>query len=71
MLRKGSMTISQVTDHVFRNMASNLLGSLKPEPFIDRRGRLRGNLMGWADILRGRLRPERAKDIGPPPQRAG
>lgn len=71
MLRKGSMTMSQVTDHVFRNMASNLLGSLKPEPFIDRRGRLRGNLMGWADILRGRLRPERAKDIGPPPQREG
>jgi len=71
MLRKGTMTFGQVADHIFRNMTSNLVGSVKPEPFIDRRGRLRGNLMGWADVLRGRLTPERAKDIGRPPQPAG
>jgi hypothetical protein len=65
MLRKGTMTLSQVADHLFRNMSSNLGRSLRPEPFIDRRGRLRGNLLGIADILRGRLQPERAAALQP------
>ncbi|POR52524.1 glycosyltransferase [Bosea psychrotolerans] len=65
MLRKGTMTLGQVADHLFRNMSSNLGRSLRPEPFIDRRGRLRGNLLGIADILRGRLQPERAAALQP------
>ncbi len=65
MLRKGTMTIGQVGDHLFRNISSNLFRSLRPEPFIDRRGRLRGNILGVADILRGRLQPERAADLQP------
>jgi glycosyltransferase involved in cell wall biosynthesis len=65
MLRKGTMTIGQVADHLFRNISSNLVRSLRPEPFIDRRGRLRGNILGIADILRGRLQPERAADLQP------
>lgn len=65
MLRKGTMTPAQVTDHLFRNMSSNLGRSLRPEPFIDRRGRLKGNLLGIADILRGRMQPERAAALQP------
>lgn len=65
MLRKGTMSAGQVADHVFRNLVSNLVRALKPEPFIDRQGRLRGNLIGLADILRGRLHPERAAAIQP------
>jgi glycosyltransferase involved in cell wall biosynthesis len=65
MLRKGTMTLGQVADHLFRNMSSNLGRSLRPEPFIDRRGRLRGNLLGIADILRGRMQPERAAALQP------
>lgn len=60
MLRKGTMTTSQVAGQIFRNVASNLGRALRPEPFIDRRGRLKGNLLGVADILRGRMQPERA-----------
>ncbi|GAU86728.1 glycosyltransferase [Bosea sp. BIWAKO-01] len=60
MLRKGTMTIAQVADHLFRNIASNLGRALWPEPFIDRRGRLRGNIMGMIDVIRGRMQPERA-----------
>ena len=63
MLRKGTMTVGQVADHLFRNIASNLSRAIRPEPFIDRRGRLRGNLRGFADVLRGRLEPERAAAI--------
>ena len=65
MMRKGTMTVMQVADHIFRNVASNLAGSLKSEPFIDRRGRLRGNLIGLKDVMLGKLRPERAKELGP------
>lgn len=62
MLRKGTMTYRQVLDHLFRNISSNLALSACPEPFIDRRGRLRGNLRGLADVLQGRFEPERAAE---------
>lgn len=60
MLRKGTMTLRQVTGQICRNTASNVGRLFWPEPFIDRRGRLRGNLVGIADVARGRLEPERA-----------
>jgi GT2 family glycosyltransferase len=68
MLRKGTMTVSQVAGQLFRNIASNVAGALRPEPFIDRRGRLRGNLRGLADVLKGRLEPERAAAMRPTPK---
>jgi GT2 family glycosyltransferase len=60
LLRKGTMSVGQVASHVFRNVMSNVARSARPESFIDRRGRLRGNLQGFADMLQGRLEPERA-----------
>ncbi|WP_342740562.1 glycosyltransferase [Bradyrhizobium sp. B117] len=63
LLRKGTMTARQAASHIFRNVASNLARFLKPEPFIDRRGRLRGNIRGLSDVLRGRIEPERATTI--------
>lgn len=65
LLRKGTMTVAQVADQVFRNVSSNIARAPRPEPFIDRRGRLRGNVLGFADVLRGRIEPERAADIRP------
>ncbi|RYB07573.1 glycosyltransferase family 2 protein [Lichenibacterium ramalinae] len=58
--RKGTMRVHQVVDHIFRNMASNLAKSASPEPYIDRLGRLQGNVVGMFDVLRGRLTPEKA-----------
>ena len=63
MLRKGTMTLSQVFGQITRNVLSNVTRFAAPEPFIDRRGRLRGNLRGAADVLLGRLEPERALQI--------
>ncbi|WP_407178570.1 glycosyltransferase [Bradyrhizobium sp. STM 3562] len=65
LLRKGTMTGAQVARHIFGNVAKNLMRAPKPEPFIDRRGRLRGNLRGFADVLRGHIEPERAAAIMP------
>lgn len=58
--RKGTMRVGQVVDHIFRNVTSNLAGSARPEPYIDRSGRLHGNVVGMFDVLRGRLTPEKA-----------
>jgi len=63
MLRKGTMTLPQVAGQLFRNMASNIGKAAWPEPFIDRRGRLRGNVLAIADVLRGHVQPERAASI--------
>jgi len=41
-----------------RNLAANILKSLRPEPYVDRRGRLNGNLYGLSHVLRGRIEPE-------------
>jgi glycosyltransferase involved in cell wall biosynthesis len=70
MLRKGTMTFAQVADHVFRNIAANLARSLRPEPHVDRRGRLRGNVLAMRDIIRGQVEPERAALILPPQRSA-
>ena len=41
-----------------RNFFANLVKSMRPESYIDRRGRLRGNLIGLFHLLTGRLTPE-------------
>jgi len=66
MLGKGTMTAGEVAGQIFRNMMSNMVRAARPETFIDRRGRLRGNLKGFADVLRGHVEPERAAEIRPP-----
>lgn len=67
MMRKGTMTATQVAGQIFRNVASNVAGAFAPEPFIDRRGRLRGNIRGFSHVICGRVEPERAAAIAPPP----
>lgn len=67
LLRKGTMTPIQVADHVLRNVLSNAVLTLTPEPYVDRRGRLRGNLIGFQDVLRGKLEPERAASLSARP----
>ena len=59
--RKGTMAAGAVVDHIARNTISNLVKALRPEPYVDRAGRLRGNLRGVLDVLRGRVTPERAE----------
>jgi GT2 family glycosyltransferase len=61
--RKGTMRAGLVGRHIFGNVASNLVRALRPEPFIDRAGRLRGNLMGFRDLARGRITPEKAATL--------
>ncbi|WP_042262284.1 glycosyltransferase family 2 protein [Paraburkholderia heleia] len=59
LVKKRTMPLRPALDHVMRNVASNMVRSVAPEPWIDRRGRLLGNLIGLWDFMRGRLTPER------------
>ena len=63
LLKKGTMTRRQAAEQIFRNMISNMIYSLYPEPYIDRGGRVAGNLIGAFDLMRGLRDPERAVSI--------
>lgn len=60
---KGTMAISRATALMSRNILMNILRSIRPEPWADRRGRLRGNLLALGDLIAGGPNPERAKSI--------
>lgn len=59
LVRKGSVPGPSAARHILRNIAANLLRSVRPEPWVDRRGRLRGNILALADLVRGRCDPRR------------
>jgi hypothetical protein len=44
-------------------VAANLVHSIRPEPWNDRRGRLLGNARAVVDIVGGRLKPERILEL--------
>jgi GT2 family glycosyltransferase len=50
-----------------RNFGMNIFRSIRPEPYVDRRGRLAGNMLALADLLGGRLRPERILELAAHP----
>lgn len=57
---KGTMAVHRAAVLMLRNLSMNVVRSFRPEPWVDRRGRLRGNFLAVADLLAGRLCPERA-----------
>jgi hypothetical protein len=59
LLRKRTMPRQLAWRLMARNLAANMLLSVWPEPYIDRRGRLLGNAAALYDLLRGRIHPER------------
>lgn len=61
--RKGTMQPNLGQRLLLQNLASNAVRSLFPEPHIDRRGRLLGNLIAIADLLRGRIDPRRVETM--------
>ncbi len=56
---KGTMTARKAVSISFSNVVANLIKVWRPEPWVDRRGRVKGNWLALTDILRGRVRPGR------------
>lgn len=61
--RKGTFAWRKSLLSILRNMGMNVARSVRPEAYIDRRGRLLGNLLGIVDVIRGRAKPERILDL--------
>ena len=58
IVRKGNMSFTYAFRLAAKNFLANLVKSIRPESYVDRRGRLRGNLIGISHLLTGRLTPE-------------
>jgi GT2 family glycosyltransferase len=58
IVRKGNMSFAYAFRLASKNFLANLVKSVRPESYIDRRGRLRGNLIGVFHLMTGRLTPE-------------
>ncbi len=63
LMRKGTVSPRFALTLAVRNMLANAVRSLRPEPSVDRRGRLRGNLIALFDVARGRSDPRRVLDL--------
>lgn len=63
LARKGTFSWLRASRFISRNVAANLVKSFTPELWIDRRGRLRGNLIGLGEVIRGRADPEKILNL--------
>ncbi len=63
LAKKGTVSASFLAKIAIKNVIANAVRSLRPEPFCDRRGRLRGNMLALKDLLRGRITPARIQEL--------
>jgi GT2 family glycosyltransferase len=63
LLRKKTIPKTLAAKLLVKGPLANLIKLWRSEPYIDRRGRLTGNLMALGDLLRGRIDPRRIVDI--------
>jgi GT2 family glycosyltransferase len=57
LIRKGTVPVTFALPLMARNLVANLVRSIRPEPYVDRRGRLRGNIIAIFHVLTGRDDP--------------
>lgn len=63
LARKGTITRFGGIRKALENIGANLAGLVRNDAFIDRRGRLRGNLYAIRDAVVGRLSPGRILEL--------
>jgi GT2 family glycosyltransferase len=59
LVRKGTMSWRHALKLMLRNVAANIGRSLRPEPWVDRKGRLKGNFLAVIDFAKGTISPSR------------
>lgn len=60
---KGSYQWKRAFKSAGRHTLINGAKSFRPEAWVDRKGRMKGNWIAWRDVLRGQLKPERILDL--------
>jgi len=63
LIRKGTMSVGFAAALMWRNLLANAGKSFRPEPWIDRRGRLWGNWLALWDLVTRRMSPQRILDL--------
>jgi len=63
LTRKGTMSGRRALMLLGRNLLANTIRCLRAEPWVDRRGRLKGNLRAIGDLVSGRLDPVRIETL--------
>jgi polysaccharide biosynthesis transport protein len=57
LMRKRTMSTRLAGAQILRNLAANLVKVWKPEPWVDRKGRLKGNALAVVHLFTGKLAP--------------
>jgi len=65
LLKKGSLPLGFSLRLIGRNILSNHIKIFRPEAWIDRTGRARGNRLALMDLLRGQAAPEKILEMLP------
>jgi glycosyltransferase involved in cell wall biosynthesis len=65
LVRKGTMQPVYALNLMIRNMIANHVRLFRPEPWIDRAGRMKGNWLALRDLVAGKLKPNRILEISP------
>lgn len=63
LMRKGTVSLSFGGKTMVKNLLANVARAIRPEAHVDRAGRLKGNILALADLLRGRMHPQRICEI--------
>jgi GT2 family glycosyltransferase len=63
LLSKGTVSLNFAFIQLSRNLLANFAKVIRPEPWVDRHGRVFGNVLGFFDLVRGRLHPTRIFDL--------
>jgi glycosyltransferase involved in cell wall biosynthesis len=63
LVRKGTCSSGKALKLMSRNVVANVAKTFRPEPYIDRAGRLKGNICALLDLLAGRLSPKRVLSL--------
>jgi glycosyltransferase involved in cell wall biosynthesis len=61
--KKRNMSLPRAAFMICKNIAVNAAKSVRSEKYIDRRGRLKGNMIGLLHVISGRLDPMSALDL--------
>ena len=63
MMRKGSVGAGYALNQILRNVLKNAASLFNAEPWVDRRGRAKGNMIALCDLVLGRADPRRILEL--------
>lgn len=69
--RKGTLSGTRAFRQIGKNILANAVKTFRPEPWVDRSGRLRGNALAFVDFFIGGLSPARILELPTRPEAPG